>query len=81
MVGSNWILPTEQTLSKTSALAFFKLCVGFAVLLVGVIMIFVFDGSLKKDNSEKEGQKREAFDVVEDWNYEECTGQDIRIFV
>lgn len=58
-----------------------NLTIAIFVLIVGIIMIFVFDGTLKKEERYKKETQKEAEDVIEDWIYEECTGHDIKVFV
>lgn len=48
-----------------------NLTIAIFVLIVGIIMIFVFDGSIKKEDRKKTQQ------VAEEWNYEGYTGQSI----
>ncbi len=58
-----------------------NLTIAIFVLIVGIIMIFVFDGSQRRENEVPKEPQKTTVERIEDYNYEECTGQDYRVFV
>lgn len=50
-----------------------NLTIAIFVLIVAVIMIFIFEGSLKKDDVNQK-ERQVMVENTGDWEYEECTG-------